>query len=348
MRSKFLVLFLILGACAETKKDSVPNESVTASAQTQMERGMNALSKEDYATAADIFDNMLVQKPASQFDLLATYNSGVAHEGLGDCKKASELYRRAAVSSAGKFKKVEAEAYFKLSLSYECMGDDKKSITALLDAKKRSAYLSQDVAHAELPARLAAAYARLGQRVKAMQYFREAGNGLKGSLASAGTTARLQTEFAANTLYAMGQLTAKQKNLTDTSRGYLQSLSMQQPYLLQSAEMAVNPASQKAAQELSFAYDNLLKMTPAQPDQVRPFLQLALADIAEIKKIRLPNKGPLVEQIFSKIEVQESNIRQMLMAQADTTPLTPDAQRREGLKQTGRLVDPNTKTKKSQ
>jgi hypothetical protein len=115
---------------------------------------------------------------------------------------------------------------------------------------------------------------------------------------------------------------------------------MQQPYLLQSAEMNVPPESRQAAEELIFAYENLMKLKPTDPAEAHSFLKMALQDIAEIKKIRLPNKGPLVDQVYDKIDEQESRIRQQLVTQSESTPLTNEAQRREGIKREGRVVSP--------
>ena len=341
--------WLIVALLAATACSTAPKQNPhvpTDSAQTQLEDGMKALQSSDFGTAAAIFDRLLTQKPASEFDLIVLYNAGVAHDGLGECKRSSELYRKAITGSVAlKRPRVEAEAYYRLSMAYECIGDDQKTIVSLLDTKKRAKNLTPDIANAELPARLAVAYARIGQREKAMQFFREAGNGLKLALTQAGTTTQIQQKFAAKTLYAMGTLTPLQKGLNGDPKGFLTALSMQQPYLLQSAELNIAPDSRKAADELIFAYENLLKMKPNDPIGARNFLQVALQDIAEIKKIRLPNKGPLVDEIYDKIDAQESHIRQQLVSVSDTTPLTAEAQSREGLKRQGRVVSPNAPAK---
>jgi tetratricopeptide (TPR) repeat protein len=347
-----LMIALIVAGCASSPTGSngaAPSES----AQAKMDSGTKALSQENYGEAAQIFDAILVQNPASEFDLLASYNSGVAYEGLGECKKASERFRQVATGSANKFQRIEAEALYRLSMTYECLADDKKTISALLDARKRVKFLPHETADAELPARLAAAYARIGQRQKALEYFKEAGNGLKLALTQAGgTTNKIQQQFAARTLYSMGQLTTSQRSLMLDAKSFLQSISLQQPFLLQAAEINVAPSSRKAADDLIFVYENMQKLTPNKEAEVRAFYELALQDIAEIKRIRLPNKGVMVEEIFNKIDVQESRIRQALMSQSEITPLTQDAERREGLKRQGRVVGPTTileeKRKKSQ
>lgn len=344
----FLLSLLATAACSS--KPTSTNRSTTPSdaAQARMEEGMKAMQHGDYSGAAAIFDRMLMQKPASEFDLIVVYNAGVAHESMGECKRATEYYRKAITGAvAMKLPRVEAESFYRLSLAYECLGDDQKTIVSLLDTKKRARNLTPGIGDAELPARLAAAYSRIGQRDKALQYFREAGDGLKTALTQAGTTSRIQQQFAAKTLYAMGSLTQMQKGLNGDAKSFLRALSIQQPYLLQSAELNVPPESRQAADELIFAYENLMKMRPADPVGARQFLQIALQDIAEIKKIRLPNKGPLVDEIYDKIDAQESRIRQQLVSVSDTTPLTQEALSREGLKRQGRAVSPKAPNKKS-
>lgn len=343
-----VAVFLVVGCASQPKYQGPPVTPEADAIQAQMQKGMKALEREDYNSAADIFDKMLKQKPASEFDLIIQYNDGVAHEGMGDCKRAAELYRQTAHGSiAMKTPKVEAESLYRLSFAYDCLGDDRKSVAALLDARRRSSGLTPDVSQAELPARLAAGYARLGERAKATQYFKEALNGLKRTLVSAGTTTKVQQRFAARTLYAMGQLTTRQRSLSIEPNAFLKSLSVQQPYLLQSAEQAVRPESQKAAEDLIFAYENFLRLTPAEPEKTRPFLELALQDIAELKRIRMPGKGVMVDEIYDKVDVQESRVRQMLMAQSETMPLTDAAKGREGLRRQGRTVGPSELEKKA-
>ena len=193
----------------------------------------------------------------------------------------------------------------------------------MLDAHKRSVNLPPDVAQAELPARLAAAYARIGEHAKAVQYFQEASSGLKKALTNSGTTAKIQQQFAARTLYAMGQLTARQRGLNADPKSYLKSLSIQQPYLLQSAEQAIKPDSQKAAEDLIFAYENLLKTGTHLNQRSRDRFWSWRCKISRRSSGSVCLvKGSLVDEIFDKVDVQESRVRQMLMAQAETTPLT--------------------------
>jgi tetratricopeptide (TPR) repeat protein len=325
-----------LTACAS--KRPVIDASDDAKENPVFEKGLKALEKENYAEAAAIFDKILVAKPASEADLVITYNSGAAHEGQGHCGKAGERYREVVRASAGKYKQIEALSLYRLSLMYECLGQDSKSITALLDAKKRGAQLAFETAHAEIPARLAAAYARIGNKQKAVEYFAQASEGLKKIVNQ--TQNHKQKELVARTLFLMGQLNSGQRSASVPPASYMQSLSMQQPYLLQAVEMDHPRWSKRASDDLRLAYDNIWRFSFQSPEQRRDFYTRGVQAIQELRKIRLPNAGAPVNDIFAHLDTAEDKLQTELAKVAEYNKLTPDAESREGLKRQGKLVDP--------
>lgn len=331
-------------ACASSRSARQP-EFVDDTAEAEFQRGVRALQKEDFSVAADIFDRLLVAKPASEFDLSTVYNSGAAHEGMGRCEKAAERYREAVRASAGKFARLEAQALFRLSLMYECMGADAKTIAALLDARKRAKNLPPEIDRAELPARLAAAYSRVGNRTKAMEYFNQASEGIKGLMA-AGTSARAQRELLAKTLYFMGQLNPSQRTGEMEAVAFLQSVSIQQPYLLQALELNATPWSRRAANDLETAYDRVLLFQIRDPEARNRFLTRALQLVAELRRIRLPDAGTLEDGVFSRVDQVERQIHNEMAAVAESTRLTPEAVSRQALRREGRPVDPERPNKK--
>lgn len=340
MRTRFtlgLVAAALISACATQPK--VDTAEFSDETNPEFSRGLKALEKEDFGTAATIFDRLLVAKPASENDLLVTYNSGNAYEGLGNCGKAADRYREVVRGSAGKFPGIEAHAFYRLSLMYECLGQDTKTVTSLLDAQKREKQLPMEIARAELPARLASAYSRLGNRAKALEYFNLASDGLKAILAS-GSTPRTQKESLGKTLFYMGHLNPAQRQGEGDPMGYLQALSMQQPYLLQAVELNHSSWSRKAAEDLNLAYDNILRFQIADPQKRNQFYTRSLQVIAELRKIRLPDGGKAEDEIFAKLDRTERRIQNEITMNAETTKLTPDAQKREGLRREGRVADP--------
>jgi len=336
-----LLMVCVAAGCASKKKIDLSGEGEETPA---FDQGLKALEREDYQQASKIFDELLIAKPASEKDLVITYNSGAAHEGLGHCAKAAERYREVVRSSAGKFKEIEGMALFRMSLMYECLGQDTKAITALLDARKRGKELSFETRNAEIPARLAAAYARINNKQKAIEYFAQASEGLKKIVGQ--TSNHKQKELLARTLFLMGQLNSSQRAAEVPPASYMQSVSMQQPYLLQAAELDHKTWSKRAGEDLITAYDNIWRFKIEDPAQRREFYTRGLQAVQELKKIRLPNANAAVNSIYAQVEKTEVLLHTELAKVAEVNKLTPAAEAREGLKRTGRVVDPPGTTKK--
>jgi tetratricopeptide (TPR) repeat protein len=326
-------------ACAgKTKVQPLESLEVETPKETiAFDRGLKALEGERYKEAADIFDRLLVQKPASELDLVTLYNSGAAYEGMGDCPKAATRYRELVRSFPGKFPRIEGQALFRLSLMYECMGQDKKAITALIDAKKRGLGLPAETLKAEIPARLAAAYARLGNRERALAYFKQASQGLKSVIASGG--GRVERDLLGRTLFLMGQLNPAQRRADGDPGTFMQSLSMQQPYLLQAMELGHPTWSRRAAEDLNLAYDNFWKFKFEDSEKQRDFLVRGLQVVNELRKIRAPKSSEIVDDVYAHLDRTEKRLQAELAKVAETTKLTPEAERRQGLKRRGRLID---------
>ena len=329
-------LLTLLAGCASTKKAA--EEAPTDEKVNEYDQGMRALEHEDYDEAAQIFDRLLVQKPATELDLVVLFDSGAAYEGKGDCARSLDRYRQVVRSSSGKFQRIEGEALFRSSLMYECLGQDAKAITSLVDAKKRGKELPFETLNAEIPARLAAAYARIGNREKALQYFGQASKGLKQVVAQGGRG--LQVERIAHTLFLMGRLSSSQRKAEVEPGTYLQSVSMQQPYLLQAMEMNNVAWSTRAQDDLKLAYDNIWKFKIPDVEKRRDFYTRALQTINELRKIRMPKSDPRIEDVFVTLDRTQNQLQGELSRVAETNPLTPEAERRNGLKREGKLVDP--------
>ena len=332
------VLGLALAACAQ-RQVALESELRSEASQLDFDRGMRFLEQEDFAAAAETFDRILVAHPASENDLVTVFNSGVAREGLGQCQKALDRYREVVRGSAGKFARLEGQALFRSSLMYECLGQDRKALTALLDAKKRAASLPIEIERAELPARLAAAYSRLGNQAKALEYFNMATGGLKVILASS-QASRKQKETLARTLYFMGRLNPSQRLAEVEPIAFLQSLSMQQPYLLHSVEMGNANWSQRAQQDLTTAYENILRFTIQDRQKRQTFYVRALQVIAELRKIRLPDAGPMEDAVFAQVDKTARQLQVFMADAAESTRLTPEAEKRHALRREGRVIDP--------
>lgn len=339
----FFGVSILAGCASGPKKDNLDREMEEEAKRPKFEQGMKALDSNRFQDAARIFDQLLVSKPGTELDLITLYNSGAAYEGMGDCPRGAERFREVVRSSAGKFMRIESQALYRLSYMYECMGEDNKSITALLDARKRGRDLPFAVLNAEIPARLAAGYARIGNRAKALEYFAIAGKGLKKLVAQ--EEGKRQHTLLAQSLFFMGQLNPAQRRAEGDPITFLQGLSLQQPYLLQAVELAAQPWSQKAAEDLEAAYGNIWKYKIQDDKARREFFIRGIQVANELKRIRSPKSDPAVEQIYARVESTLSRFQTELAKVPESNRLTSEAESREGLKRQGRLIDPPPEAK---
>jgi hypothetical protein len=155
----------------------------------------------------------------------------------------------------------------------------------------------------------------------------------------------VKKDLLASTLYLMGKLSPTQRSAGVEPTTYLQSLSMQQPYLLQAMEFNKAPWSGKAEEDLKAAYRNIWDFNIADPEQKREFYTRGLQTINELRKIRLNKPDSGIDSVFVMLDDTESKLQNQLTKLGPTNKLTSAAEKREGLKQNGRLVDPNANAK---
>jgi hypothetical protein len=342
---------ILLAGCSSTPPKPEQSEEVPVepAAKNKFNRGMTALEAEEYAKAAAIFDSILVENPASEFDLIALYDSAAAYEGMGQCKTAGRRYRQAAQASAQRYPRVEAQSLFRLSYAYECLGYPERVIASLLDVQRRKEYLTDEITLAELPARLASAYAQIGQVEMAKKYFAMADEGIK-KLRRLFNDRRDLANLLARTYYFMGRIQDRQGKDVDPE-AFFTSLRFQQTHLIRAVEMNVMPWSRKADDAILEAYRDLWKYMkagqasrakapyPEQRAYILSWVEGAQQALAELKTLRFPgvNEGPEAERLFSQLEEEERRMKEFLTDYAVSHPLTPESQRREGLRRDGRM-----------
>ncbi len=344
---------LLFAGCAAKPKDNSTYNEREEKAKVDFERGLKLLDSEKYAEAAKIFKKILVQSPALEFDFVILYNLGASHEGLKNCAAAADSYRQVARGSAGKFVRLEALALLRLSYTYECLGQDNKALVALLDVRRRSSALPEDTAKAEVPARLAAAYARSGNRTEAEKYFRLALDGIKALQIKYKESVQMADRLA-ETLYFMGRSSVSDEEFKRNPVPQIRSLQLMQLYLLQAAELGSTKWSGRAADEILGTYDRLWLLSQslgsvgdvdAQAARQKgsglraDVLKETLRSVRVLKAQRLPNRGESAEmkRLFNGAVEREKQLISVLSEVEPSTPLTPEAERRQGIRAEGRV-----------
>lgn len=355
---KFLTMslscLLVLGCASKPK---VVQQEISDEDLKTFEVGMKALDEENYSEAAKIFDKLLKDKPATEIDLITIYNSGAAYEGMGQCRKAADRYRQVVRGSVKKFKRLEVEALYRLSYAYECLGEDQKVVAALLDVHRRSATMNPAVAKAEVPARLAAAYARLDNQEQAKAYFNIADKGLL-ELRSEIQTARQAKISLAKTLFFMGRMNSLNQQFAKRPADYIESLRTLQPFLMRSISTDVQPWSDKSAHQLLEGYNKLLRLIEGSyvdadtkdaginerlsREQKLSLVRYATQSLQELRAKKLPGRASedsLETRVFRELDGIERQMQSVMASASEVQLKTPEAQKREGLKRDGRIKD---------
>ncbi len=329
-------------------------EKEAAKVKEKFNYALALMDSKEFNKAGRAFKKILRDHPTSELELLIVYNMGGALEGLGRCKAASKRYREVRDKSEKGQGRLKAQAMLRLSYVYECSNEDAKVIATLLSLERMSDALPINIIKAEVPARLAAAYARQGNQSLAQKYFNNARDGLK-KLNSSRRNPEKKKTLLAKTLYYMGSMNKYDINKLSGAT-YIDSLKYLQNYLLMSVELGHNDWSPRSAREILDSYDKIYVYVNALPVDPRPEhkfssrqikmreIEAALVSIYNLKQQRLPEDAEIkiVEQLYSHIEAKESKFKIALAKISHGTELTPEAIKRQSLKQPGRVLSKET------
>lgn len=251
------------------------------------------LEARDYEGAADGFAKFLREQPTTNWILAAQFNWGRALEAQGKLRDASIKYQETA-EKARLVPKLQGLALLRMAVVLEALGEDDRSLAALKDAEKRAAKMAPEVAQTELPARLAAAYARERNFAEAEKYFVLADRQLARLRAQVPTGER--PEWLPRILYAMGHRPLGEVTW-DRFESSLIPLERSQLYLLQSAELNVEPWASQAADELIGAYSALRKSIDAAPVPAASEIIIAAREQQKLRWERLVRLSDAVARL---------------------------------------------------
>lgn len=219
------------------------------------------LEKQDYEGGLKGFADFLRNQPTTNWTLAAQFNQARCYEALDRLKPALNLYE-AIAEKARRAPRLQGLALLRVGVILEALGEDDRSLAALKDAERRSKSLPEEVAQTELPARLAAAYARERNFAEAERYYNLAERQL--ARLRAQVAKGEQPEWLPRILYAMGHRPSGEVTW-ERFEAALVPLERSQIYLLQSAELGIQPWADLAAGELIGSYSALRKSIDSVP-----------------------------------------------------------------------------------
>jgi tetratricopeptide (TPR) repeat protein len=254
--------YLFAGGCSLSpfhRNTQIGLNSELKMAPDDLKMAVTLLEQREYDRALTELSEFLRKTPISAWTQVAHLNQAHALEGLERWTDAISKYREVIASLAGeslngRAPQLRALALYRLSFCYEALGFDSEAVAALQDALKFQSFLDSEVAQAELPARLAAAYARVGNPDQADNYFNRAEAGI--AKLKSDSSRRDLPEWLPRTLYFMGTMSLRRVTWDDFESS-LRPLRRAQRYLLQAADLGQSPWSDRAAKDLISVYRDL-------------------------------------------------------------------------------------------
>ncbi len=350
---------LMVAACAtgpSTAEVYLENAKRQKEVQDKFEAGGKLMDEEKYEAAAKIFDGITVDIPATTLDGMVLYNSGVAYQMMGDCRKSSDRFRRLVRFAQKSSPFLSVRGKLRLSEAMTCLGENRKATILLVEVFRDRKHLPVEIGEAEIPAKLAAAYASRGDRKTADKYLQIAELGLK-KLELQNRNMKDLKQVTAKTLYVMGNLSQLGgTNLPPVN--YFTTLKTFQPYLLRSAMLGQDPWSGRAIEEIAKAYDGTWQLVekaaqPAAKEQAKDsararrdlkaqraeIVRMAQDCLRALHKNVLPGR-PLptpVKDLLARLQTQQAKFSNYIAGETPGSELTDAALKAQAAKREGQV-----------
>ena len=330
-KQSLMIWMMSLGTLAGCATPIKPRVQASASPPAALIEGERKLLQGDAAGALEIFERFGAERAAAPWSQMAEYDAGRALESLSRWSDAAEKYRAVAQVAESSAPRLQALALYRLSFCAEALGQDDVALAALRDVESRRSRLPPEIADAEFPARVAGAYARIGNIEAAVSYYAQAERGIARLRHSPNQSLAGKTslEWIPRTLYQMGRASLRKPSWDDFETS-VRPLRFGQIYLLQAAETGVLPWAERASQDLSSAYADLLvaiSSAPVSPPEdpvtarresqrrAWDYAHLTLEAIEELRARRLPadrSSSNEANAIFKYIDGAETNLKELL------------------------------------
>ncbi|MBK9293448.1 MAG: outer membrane protein assembly factor BamD [Oligoflexia bacterium] len=303
MRHLLLLILFVQMSCsvAELRAPSQKERSF-------YEIGLDSLSEGKYTQAEEKFKELLNNFPTTRWLSSSYYHLGYALEMQQKYPEAAEKYNKVVEYYQGAQSKEAAEAQYRLSICLEAMGDDNKVVLALKQIQPSLKYLSKEIAETEWPARMAAAYARLGDQDEAKLYYAKADLGLKKIRSG---TFLDTSRWLPKTFYSMGATPEGRLEFDsiENFEKFLLSFGNSQVWLLRAIETKVNPWDDMATKHLLNVYNKSFEfIDKIPPEEGGQDKMLALKKRQEVQKALATKLDSLINNLKAEQKNKKSNL----------------------------------------
>ncbi len=355
--SVFLLALAVATSCSHKQKKSEA-ERIKRSQERQVQwvnQIQLYIEESKFEKSLEDSRTFLVGNFASKHSQLVRFYEARSLEGLKNWEESLSIYREINRNPLTP-QDILAQSLYRQSFVYEALGQDEKVIATLLDLKRAEPNRKDELHLAELPARLATVYARMGNGKLANQYYAEAEKGIKALKAS-----RPENEinkWLPKTLYYMGNMSIREFN-TDNFENSIVPLQRAQEYLLKSVIMGDDLWSKRATAEIQKIYTDLIKLIETLPAPTNEDEEVALKEqqsrkwrmatltLESLKKLRLAwDSRPDMEDLEDKeivafLSQKETDLGKILEENPVAVSPTKEVKERQGLKRKARVQNPD-------
>jgi tetratricopeptide (TPR) repeat protein len=346
----FLISALMLSACSYLPMDErgVPiDPQVRAEQETELNKADQALAAQNLPEAEKLYLDFQKKFPNSVFFQKSQFGRAKVLEYQGRWAEAADLYRETIEATRTHQPEIAGQALFQISFCYENLGDEAGVVASLNDALQMKESLKPELTLAEIPARMAASYNRMGRTKEAEIHFRQAERGIQQVRAS--QPSENSAVWLSSTYYHMGVFSTNQVSI-ENLQASLDTLKIVQTFSLRSSEEGGRPWSQLASQGLIGNYRDLwntIQQIPlnkamdqgaAQREQSERQLNFTgqlLTLMNELKQYKAPESkthSADAAELFQFVGKLETQAQTFMTSKGIRNPLTPEAQSLGGLK----------------
>ena len=341
--TRLTIILLLLSGCVSKGPRDYSGAEIDPRVRAEQEGRLSiaeaAFVAGNYAQAESLFLEFQKQFPTSIFYQKSQFGLAQSIEAQERWSQAAQLYRQTIDATQATQPGIAAQAYFQLSFCYENLGDETRVLASLQDAQRLKAHLPVEIAEAEIPARLAASYSRMGRAQEAQVLFKEAQRGIERIRGQQNTA--FSSDWLAKTYYQMGVLSTQQIH-SENIQTVMDTLRMVQAFSLMSAEAAGEPWSGMASTGLMRSYRDLwnavlqiplnpsLESGAAQREQTErqdKFAGDLLIMINDLKSYRAPepaSESVQASELFIYLGYLEKSLQNHLYALKERNPLTTE------------------------
>lgn len=347
-----------LGACSMLNK--APTEDIDPAVVARDGASVSAIES-DLNSGKDPRDiqyqlNEFQRKnPASVFYQQSRLLLGRALAEQEKWLEAVPVYREVVSNTRQTKPEIAALALYYSSFAHEALEDDSRVLANLLEAYSLRSHLPVDKGLAQIPARLAVTYQRIGQDNEAAIYSRLADQGL--AQARAQSKEGLSPQSLAQIYFQMGAHIQRPLS-EDTLESSINSFSRGQVYLMKSVEAQAEPWSSKAKEALLSSYSRyiqFLEMIPlnmalergaAERDRIRRqtrYAEMISELVSVLEQYQLPQgvaTNPMYDEVMNGLKSFQGILGRYIFRESSETQLTPESQKKRTPFLDGIRLDP--------